>query len=203
MGTYTATVAPAMNPQGVPDPLLTKVGQWSVQTTSQSSFKSGVPASAAAGDDHDASGDGSADSGETKDHWLGVVIEDTEGNPLTNQFVSIELPNGEGVDRTLGDSGAVRLDTFVIDENQSEPAARVKLVFDASRAPVKTVPDGFLAVQLVDDDGEPLAARDVVLTLPDGRQLARTLNELGRTRFEGIPLGAACSLDLVPAQAAQ
>lgn len=200
MGTYTATVVPAMNPQGVPDPLITKMGQWTVETKSQSSFRSGMPVPVPPADPGDASGEGDSTDAEAKDHWVGLSVEDTDGNPLANQSAWLELSNGEVLTRTLGDSGAVRVDQIVLDEDSQERSCIVRLVFDPKRVPVREGPQGYITVQIVDDAGTPLAGREVTLTLPDGDKLVLTLDDLGRARFTGVPLGAACSLEITPAQ---
>lgn len=195
MGTYTATVVPAMNPQGVPDPLVTKVGQWTVETTSQSSFRAGVPIPLPAPEEgtDGVGSDGATDGSDV--HWVGVSIEDSDGNPLANQAISLNLPSGEGLSRKLGVSGAVRVDGI---EFEGKGTAIVSMVFDPSLVPVATRDDGFITVNFVDEAAGPMAGRDVVLTLPDGTQLRRTLNDLGHTRFSGIPRDAKCTLDIVP-----
>jgi Contractile injection system spike tip protein len=194
IGTYTATVVPAMNPQGVPDPLVTKVGQWTVEAPSQSSFRSGVPAPLPAPQDgKDGAGSDGAET-ESEVHWVGVTIEDTEGNPLANQMLSLLVPTGERISRKLGDSGAVRVDGIETDGKK----AIASLIFDPSLAPVAPADDGYIAVNVVDEGTGPMAGREVVLTLPDGTQLRQTLNDLGHTRFVNIPRGAKCTLELVP-----
>lgn len=199
MGTYTATVAPAMNPQGVPDPLLTKVGQWTVETTSQSSFRSGVPVPVQPEAGGAADGEATPASVTSKQHWVGVTLEDTDGNPLANQRVALETCNGTTVHRVLGDSGAARVDGITLDEERTDKTCIVRLVFDPKRVPVKREPVGFISVQVVNDDGEPLAGRGVKLTLADGNVLQRTLDELGRARFEGVPRGSKGHLEIAPA----
>jgi Contractile injection system spike tip protein len=200
MGTYTATVVPAMNPQGVPDPLVTKMGQWTVETTSQSAFRSGVPAVVPPAGDSDASGEGDSEKTEAKVHWVGVSIEDTAGNPLANQSATLELSNGEVLTRTLGDSGATRVDNILLDEDNKERTCIVRVVFDPKRVPVKREPQGFITIQVVDEDGTPFSGREATLVLPGGEKRTRTLDELGRTRFVGVPIGARCDLEILPAQ---
>lgn len=200
MGTYTATMVPAMNPQGVPDPLVTKMGQWTIETTSQSSFRSGLPVPLETGKDGAGEGESESDEAKADGHWIAVSVEDLEGNPLANQRLSLELCNGEVVQRVLSDSGAVRIDGIEIDEDLTDRTCIARLVFDPSRVPVRGEPNGSIAIQVVDDDGEPFAGRDVLLTLPDGTVLRRTLDEAGRTRFVGVPDGARCSFEIVPAQ---
>jgi hypothetical protein len=199
MGTYTATVAPAMNPQGVPDPLVVKVGQWTVETTSQSSFRSGVPVPIPAPQSGDGEGGGEGAEAKGDPHWVGVSVEDSDGNPLANQLLSALLPTGERIQRKLGDSGAARVDGIEIDGLDVEHQCVVSLIFDPSLVPIAPADDGYIAINVVDEAGEPLAGREVVLTLPDGTELRRTLDELGHTRFVGIARGAECSLEITPA----
>ncbi|HEX2733554.1 MAG TPA: hypothetical protein VHM70_18210 [Polyangiaceae bacterium] len=198
MGTYTASVVPAMNPQGVPDPLVTKMGQWTVQTTSQSSFRSGMPQPVPPVGDSDAKADGDPAEAEAKDHWVGITIEDQDGNPFANQIANIELSNGEALVRTLDDGGATRIGSILLDEDDKDPKCIVRLVFDPNRVPTREEALGFIAVQIVNDEGEPFAGRDVTLTLPSGEKRTATLDDLGRTRFANIPLDAKCQLDIVP-----
>src|SRR5690606_26989091 len=91
---------------------------WKVVTEKQSVAKSGQlkPAQAAADEDDgkggNAGGQNSAGAGndENKVHWVAVVYQDVDGNPLPAHRIAISTPDGRRVERKTTASGASRVD---------------------------------------------------------------------------------------------
>lgn len=50
-------------------------------------------------------------------------------------------------------------------------------------------PDDFIEIELVDEQGTPVANEPFSIRFPDGTVLDSTLDDQGRARFDGIPSG--------------
>lgn len=53
----------------------------------------------------------------------------------------------------------------------------------------------WIAIELVDQDGEPIANEPVIITLPDGRRIERVLNYQGAVRVDGIAEAGDCTVE--------
>jgi hypothetical protein len=71
-----------------------------------------------------------------------------------------------------------------------KPAAAAEPPRPPSKAP-KPVKEGWIEIEVVDDDGQPVSGRAYKLKLPDGRTLEGTLGANGVISIHGIDPGSA------------
>jgi hypothetical protein len=137
------------------------------------------------------------------EHWIEIVLVDDEGAPVAGERYRVELPNGEIREGRLGVTGKARLSgidpgrckvTFPLREpswwfpapDERGPAPRplelegVEPTFPEAAA---------LDLEVVEDEGVPVAGEPFVLTSPEGRRYRGELDEHGAFHWGPVAPG--------------
>ncbi|MEN9578086.1 MAG: hypothetical protein RJA70_1095 [Pseudomonadota bacterium] len=197
-GTFTAAVIPAINPStGVPDPLITKTGTWAVVSQEQSASTSGKPK--AKNQDGKSGAATSKGAGKSLDvHFVAVEIEDHEGNKLGGQQVVIVSPDGIRNDRKLTAAGAARVDGIRVEGEATVHMLRFDRLQAATRSGKAA---DWIAFDVVDEEGQPLAGALVEVTTPDGEVIVAKTGPKGAVRIDGLKQVGDCDVKVTLAPA--
>lgn len=199
-GTFEAVCgSPAMTTSSPPDPdkSFPKKGQWKVVSTNQSVAVSGKPAPPAAATAGVAGGgavgrDAAASAESEELTWVAIELKDDQGEPLAGHSVAITLPDERRLVRRLNQKGAVRVSGIrAAGDCTVEWLGGPAVGATATR---KSEAQHWVAIELKDEQGEPLAGHRVAITLPDETRIERRLNQRGAVRVDGIQDAGECTV---------
>jgi uncharacterized protein (DUF2345 family) len=141
-------------------------------------------------------------------HWIEVELVGEDGSPIANERCEITLPDGEVVKRKTDRSGLVRLPRIEtagdcqirfpdLDASAIEPltaVARHGTQVGAATPRPAPAPLHWIEVELVGEDGGPIANERCEITLPDGEVLRRKTDKNGLVRVPRIETAGDCEI---------
>jgi hypothetical protein len=118
--------------------------------------------------------------------WIAIQLLDEEDQPVPREPYWIRLPDGQILEGTLNDQGSVRIEPI--------PCGICRVRFPKADAPSMAVAGKYfnadwIAIQLLDEDQQPVEGEPYTITLPDGTTVKGKLDKQGKARHDGIPTG--------------